>query len=169
DATIRARSTKLFASVQNSNRQQVIDTYRAAILNLSGDTTRGQKIFEANCAICHQQGTAGNVGPKLGELQDRSPDTLLVSILDPNRDVKASFVNYLLVTRDGDDLSGCIVSETPTGITMRRAGGLEDTLLRKNIKSLRSTGLSLMPEGVETGINPQQMADLLAYLQSYKD
>jgi putative membrane-bound dehydrogenase-like protein len=169
DATIRARSTKLFASVQNSNRQQVIDTYRAAILNLSGDTTRGQKIFEANCAICHQQGTAGNVGPKLGELQDRSPDTLLVSILDPNRDVKASFVNYLLVTRDGDDLSGCIVSETPTGITMRRAGGLEDTILRKNIKSLRSTGLSLMPEGVETGINPQQMADLLAYLQSYKD
>ena len=70
---------------------------------------------------------------------------------------------------DGDDLSGCIVAETPTGITMRRAGGLEDTILRKNIKSLRSTGLSLMPEGMESGINHQQMADLLAYLQSYKD
>ncbi|HEV8291107.1 MAG TPA: PVC-type heme-binding CxxCH protein [Tepidisphaeraceae bacterium] len=169
DATIRARAAKLFESVQNSNRQQLIDSYRAAILHLKGDATRGQKVFEANCAICHQQATAGNVGPKLGELQDRSPDTLLVSILDPNRDVKANFVNYLLVTRDGDDLSGCIVNETPTGITMRRAGGLEDTILRKNIKSLRSTGLSLMPDGMETGITQQQMADLLAYLQTYKD
>jgi putative heme-binding domain-containing protein len=169
DATIRARAAKLFESVQNSNRQQLFDSYRAAILNLKGDAARGQKVFEANCAICHQQATAGNVGPKLGELQDRSPDTLLVSILDPNRDVKANFVNYLLVTRDGDDLSGCIVNETPTGITMRRAGGLEDTILRKNIKSLRSTGLSLMPDGMETGITQQQMADLLAYLQTYKD
>jgi putative membrane-bound dehydrogenase-like protein len=169
DAAIRARSEKLFASAQNSNRQQVIDTYRAAILKLDRDPSRGQKVFEANCAICHQQNAAGNVGPKLGELQDRSPDTLLVSILDPNRDVKANFVNYLLVTRDGDDLSGCITAETPTGVTMRRAGGLEDTILRKNIKSLRSTGLSLMPEGIESGITPQQLADLIAYLQTYKD
>jgi len=169
DASIRARASKLFESVQNSNRHQVIDGYRSAILKLDSDVSRGQKVFEANCAICHQQGTAGNVGPKLGELQDRSPDTLLVSILDPNRDVKANYVNYLLVSRDGDDLSGCINSETPTGITMRRAGGLEDTILRKNIKSLRSTGLSLMPEGFESGINAQQMADLIAYLQNYKD
>jgi putative heme-binding domain-containing protein len=169
DATIRARAGKLFNALQNSNRQQVIDTYRAAISNLNADAMRGQKIFEANCAICHQQGAAGNVGPKLGELQDRSPDTLLVSILDPNRDVKANYVNYLLITRDGDDLSGCIVAETPTGITIRRAGGLEDTILRKNIKSLRATSLSLMPEGLETGINQQQMADLLGYLQTYKD
>jgi len=169
DSTIRNRTSKLFASAQNSNRQQVIDAYRAAILNLVADSSRGQMVFEANCAICHLQGAAGNVGPKLGELQDRSPDTLLVSILDPNRDVKANYVNYLLITRDGDDLSGCIIAETPTGITMRRAGGLEDTVLRKNIKSLRSTALSLMPEGLETGINQQQMADLLAYLQHYKD
>jgi putative heme-binding domain-containing protein len=83
--------------------------------------------------------------------------------------VKADFVNYLLVTRDGDDLSGCITAETPTGITLRRAGNLEDTILRKNIKSLRSTGLSLMPEGVESGIGHQQMADLIAYLQNYRD
>jgi putative membrane-bound dehydrogenase-like protein len=169
DKSIAARAGQLFDSMQNSNRQQVIDAYRSTVLKLNGDAARGQKVFEANCATCHQQGTAGNVGPKLGELQDRSPDTLLIAILDPNRDVKANFVNYLLVTRDGDDFSGCITSETPTGITMRRAGGLEDTILRKNIKSLRSTGLSLMPEGVESGINHQQMADLIAYLQTYKD
>ena len=32
--------------------------------------------------------------------------------------------------------------------------------------ALRGTNLSLMPEGLEAAINPQQMADLLAYLRA---
>jgi putative heme-binding domain-containing protein len=62
-----------------------------------------------------------------------------------------------------------IASETATSITLRRAGGGEDVLLRGNIKSVRSTGISLMPEGLEAGTDYQQMADLLKYLQVLKD
>jgi hypothetical protein len=39
---------------------------------------------------------------------------------------------------------------------------------RVNIASLRSTGLSAMPEGLEDKISLQAMADLLAYLNSIR-
>ena len=37
-------------------------------------------------------------------------------------------------------------------------------MLRTSLVSLRSTGLSFMPEGIETQISVPQMADLIAYL-----
>jgi putative heme-binding domain-containing protein len=83
--------------------------------------------------------------------------------------VKPTYVNYVVRTNDGQDLDGVIASETATSITLRRAGGGEDVLLRTNIQSVRSTGISLMPEGLDTGIDYQQMADLLRYLQVLKD
>jgi putative heme-binding domain-containing protein len=122
-----------------------------------------------NCAACHQQDAARkNAAPNLATLQDRSPGTLLVAILDPNRAVQPNYVAYTLATRDGQDYTGVIVGETASGVTLRRAGGEEDTILRGNIVKLASTGLSLMPEGFESGIDEQQMADLVRYLQELK-
>ena len=82
--------------------------------------------------------------------------------------MKPNYINYLLMTTDEQVLSGIIVSETATSVTLRRPGGEEDTILRKNIKALQSTALSLMPEGLEAGIDAQQMADLLRFLQTLK-
>ena len=48
---------------------------------------------------------------------------------------------------------------------LRRAEGLEETLLRSEIEELRSTGQSLMPEGLEQTISLQEMADLIAFLR----
>ena len=48
---------------------------------------------------------------------------------------------------------------------LRRAEGVEETLLRSEIDELRSTGQSLMPEGLEQNISPQEMADLIAFLR----
>ena len=41
-----------------------------------------------------------------------------------------------------------------------------DTLLRVDVEALKSSGQSLMPEGLEKDIDPQAMADLIAYLLS---
>ena len=64
-------------------------------------------------------------------------------------------------------LCGLTVSANgATGITLSRAGGASDTILRVNIESIESAELSLMPEGLEAGIDQQAMADLIAYLMS---
>ena len=127
-------------------------------------------MFKTTCFQCHGKAPGGErVGPDLSTLEDRSPPTLLIAILDPNREVKPIYVSYDLETVDGQEYLGVVASETANSVTIRRAGGLEDIVLRTRIKSLRSTGLSLMPDGLEAGINVQQMADLLQYLRDFRE
>jgi putative heme-binding domain-containing protein len=65
---------------------------------------------------------------------------------------------------DGRVSTGIIAHETATSITLKRAENVQETILRQNIDELSSTGTSLMPEGMEKKIRPQEMADLLAYV-----
>lgn len=169
DPALRDRATKLFGASQNRDRQRVIDRYRTGIAGLTGDAARGAEIFDKNCATCHRHTPRENVGPRIGGLTDRSPDNLLTSILDPNRAVKPAFISYSVTTKDGNELSGVIVNESATSVTIRRAGGEEDNVFRRNIESITSSSLSLMPEGLEAAINEQQMADLIRFLQTYQD
>jgi putative heme-binding domain-containing protein len=169
DPSIRERAARLLGGVPNPDRQQVLQRYRAGVAKLTGDSARGALVFEQTCAVCHKHAPRENVGPRLGGLTDRSPDALLTNILDPNREVKATYVGFTLVTTDDQELTGIIANETATSVTIRRPGGAEDTVLRKNIQSLTSSKLSLMPEGLEAGLTEQQMADLITFLQKYRD
>ena len=44
------------------------------------------------------------------------------------------------------------------------AGGVARTLVRKAVKGMRSSGKSLMPEGLHEGLSAEQMADLLRFI-----
>ena len=89
-----------------------------------------------------------------------------MDILDPNRAMEPNYASYLIATKDGRVLSGIIAAETANSITLHRAEGAEDTLLRIDIESIRATGQSLMPEGLERSISQADMADLVEYLKS---
>jgi len=69
-----------------------------------------------------------------------------------------------VATKDGKTISGILISETVTGLTLKRSGGVQETVLRQNIEEMTSTNRSLMPDGLEQTITPQEMADLLAFL-----
>jgi putative heme-binding domain-containing protein len=89
----------------------------------------------------------------------------LTDILDPNREVAPDFATLAVGNRRGQVFSGLLAEETATTLKLRRAEGIEDTLLRSEIEEIRSTGLSLMPEGLEQSISLQEMADLIAFLR----
>ena len=99
-------------------------------------------------------------------MKARGPEAILVNVLDPNREVNPQYLSYAVRLTDGRTLSGMITAETATGVTLRRAENLTDTVLRIDIEQLKSTGQSLMPEGLEKQIDQQAMADLLAYLKA---
>ncbi len=63
----------------------------------------------------------------------------------------------------GDVVTGMIVTETDEAATLRQAGGAERTIRRADMPSMRANGLSMMPEELEVGPDPQGMANLLAY------
>jgi putative membrane-bound dehydrogenase-like protein len=166
DNAIRTRVTKLFEGLVNPDRQKVIDSYQS-VLTTTGDTTKGQAVFTKNCATCHKLGTLGNVvGPDLASIGDKSVQGLLIAVLDPNRAVEARYVNYSAVTKAGLTITGILAQETGNSITLLGQDGKAQTILRKDLDELTSTGKSLMPEGLEKEIKPQDMADLFAFIRA---
>lgn len=166
DGPLHERLQAIVESLALGRRQDVVEAYRAA-LEIDGDAERGREVFKKNCASCHRlEGIGHEIAPNLAAMQNRGPEAIMVNVLDPNREVNPQYVNYLLVTGDGRSLTGIIAAETATSVTLRRADNETDTILRIDIDELQSTGLSLMPEGMEKQIDPQAMADLIAYLMS---
>jgi putative membrane-bound dehydrogenase-like protein len=165
DAKVRERSAAIISQLKVGRRGEVVEAYRDS-LKMEGDAGRGKELFKKICAACHQlQGVGHPTGPNLAAMKTRGPEAILLNVLDPNREVNPQYLNYTVVTNDGRTLSGMIVSETATSVTLKRADNASDTVLRIDIEQLKSTGQSLMPEGMEKQIDKQALADLMAYLK----
>ncbi len=165
DEKTRNRAATLFSDAGVVQRKDAIDKMRPA-LSMVGNTVAGKKIYEIQCATCHRFGNMGqNVGPDLSEISRKSKETLLHDILDPNAASDPEFINHIVDMNDGQVYSGIVEDETDDAIFIKMMGGAEITLAKSQIKNLQSTGLSLMPEGLEGNITVSEMADLLAFLQ----
>jgi putative membrane-bound dehydrogenase-like protein len=166
DESVRTASAPLAAKLKVGRRQDVLAAYKS-VSTLTGDPAKGKPIFQKICATCHKvEGFGHELGPNLATFKARGAEALLLNILDPNSEVNPQYLNYVCELDDGRVLSGMIASETATSVVLRRAENATDTILRGSIHELRSTGQSLMPEGMEKDIPPQAMADLIAYLLS---
>ena len=161
---LQKRSHDLFTGASNSTRAEVLKNH-ADVLTIKSDPAAGKAIFATACIVCHVAEGLGNaIGPDLAALTDRSPDSMLVAILDPNRAVEDKYVNYSITAKDGTQYLGLISEESATSISLRAADGSEQKILRKDIEGMISTGISLMPEGLEATLTKQQLADLIAYI-----
>lgn len=166
DAEIRAYAESLAAKSGVGTRQEVIDAYQPA-LKMEGNAERGKVAFQKTCVACHRMQDVGHeIGPNLATFKNRGAEAIFVNVLDPNREVNPQFVNYIVQTSDGRSLSGMIAGESAASITLRRAENATDTVLRSEIEQLRSTGQSIMPEGLEKQIDQQTLADIIAYILS---
>jgi len=164
EPALRARLEKAFAGVGLSKRTDVLTAYKGA-LDRAGDVERGRVVFRKHCTACHRrEGVGEQLGADLAGIQQRGPAFLLTNILDPNREVLPKFLAYQAQTIAGRSVTGLIQDETATGLTIRRLDGVRETIPRTDLELLRSAGLSFMPEGFETQISVEQMADLIAYL-----
>ena len=163
NAMTKERLNRIFVGPATP-RKEVILKYQA-VLSMKGDAARGKKVFETACATCHRVGDLGkDVGPNLATIRQWNPDQVLSNILDPNREVAPNFVGYTVETKDGRTLDGIIAAESAASLTLKRAEGVTETVLRRDITAISGSGLSLMPEGVETAVSVEQMADLIAFL-----
>ncbi|MCA9228313.1 MAG: c-type cytochrome, partial [Planctomycetales bacterium] len=168
DTKLRQTAARLFADAIPADRQQVLADYQIA-LSMPADTLRGRAVFQKNCATCHRIGDVGvNVAPDISDSRTKQPSQLLADILQPNRAIDNNYVNYVVVTEDGQSLSGIVAAETATSVTFRQPENKAVTLLRTDIAEMRSTGQSLMPEGLERNISLAEMADLLSFIKNWR-
>jgi len=166
-ASLRERAAKVFGTVSPDRRKVLEENASAA--ELKGEPARGLEHFRKNCASCHRFKDQGHaVGPDLAQSASKTRAELLVGILDPNQIIASGYAGYRIEMKDGRDLSGVIAAETPGGVTLRMANGVEEVIPRDRIRRLSASSVSLMPEGFEKAMKPQDLADLLAYLQDLK-
>jgi putative membrane-bound dehydrogenase-like protein len=164
DPELKRSAATILASATPADRSTILSRYQAA-LGLAGDAARGAPLFAKHCQTCHQhRGEGHRVGPDLSGIAGRPPAVLLSDILDPNREVAPDSVAITVATKSGQILSGILAEETGAGLKLRKADGVEETILRSEVAEFRSTGRSLMPEGLEQSLNLQEMADLLRFL-----
>ncbi|MCD6050124.1 MAG: putative beta-propeller-type glycoside hydrolase [Verrucomicrobia bacterium] len=164
DPALKGRAEKLFAQSNTPKRDDVIKAFEPA-LKLKGDAKQGKLIYAERCVSCHRaEGEGHALGPDIVTVKTTGREKLLVNILDPNREVPPQFLSYAIDTRDGESYSGLVVNESPSNVTLRMAFGQETTVTRSNIVKMNSNGQSLMPEGLEAGLTPQDLANLLEFI-----
>ena len=166
DEKVKALALELFGQT-NNDRAAVITSYLPALNSRKGDPEKGRLVFQkAACMTCHQLGGVGvAVGPSLNDVKIKPAEALLTDILDPNRAIEDRWVAQTLEATDGRILSGLIYGEDAAAITLRVPGGVTVTVPRPEVKALTSTGMSLMPVGLEAAISKEEIADLIAFLK----
>jgi putative heme-binding domain-containing protein len=166
DGSLRRRVLPMLAAARPADRAEVLARY-ADVATRRGDPARGAVIFKQNCQTCHAiHGVGQKVGPDLTSVASRRTDLLITDILDPSHQVSPDYISYLAVTKDGRVLNGVIAAETTESVTLRREEGQQDTILRSNIEQLRASGKSIMPDGLEQKLSPDQLTDLLQFLHN---
>jgi putative membrane-bound dehydrogenase-like protein len=162
---VRQRAEALFTDAGVVTRAEVLTRLKPA-LQLTGDPVKGRAQYQNLCAQCHTMGTEGSaVGPDLTEIHRKGPETLLSDLFDPNAAVNTEYLGYTIDNQDGDVFAGIVRLETDALVTLRQAGGQDVVIPRSRMATMSSSGLSLMPEGLEAGLSLQDVADLLSFLQ----
>jgi putative heme-binding domain-containing protein len=165
DSTISNRAFALFGAEENGDRQKAYEDCKS-VLKLSGNAEHGHELFKQICAQCHTyKGEGCAVGPDLSGLHNQPAEALLLHVIIPSYEIVPGYTSYNIETRDGRSLTGIIASETATSITLKRSLGVTDSILRSNIITVSSSGVSLMPDELERTMTRQELADLIAFLK----
>ncbi|MBN9118650.1 MAG: CotH kinase family protein [Planctomycetes bacterium] len=149
-------------------------TYETAAkrtLAATGDAKKGELLFKAqSCIACHTTADGQTPkGPHLADIGKRAkPDELVESILKPSAKLAQGYETYRFVTIDDRVFQGFVVGERADATVIRESIGVQRELKKDEIASRVMQKQSAMPEGLAANLTPEQLADLLAYLQSLK-
>ena len=113
---------KARAILEKQQAEQGVELPPLAILeNRHGDISKGKKMFDQYCAICHQVGKEGiQFGPALTEIGSKlSRKGLYEAIIYPSSGINFGFEGFNIQLQDGTSLQGIIESKTDAEVILR--------------------------------------------------
>ncbi|MEK6258143.1 MAG: PVC-type heme-binding CxxCH protein [Planctomycetota bacterium] len=148
----------------NPDRQKVLDELMP-LTQQTADAVAGKEIFKKQCAKCHtHSGEGTKIGPDLTGMAVHPKKELLTQIIDPSRSVEGNYRVYSVALADGRVMSGLLASESKTAIEIFDTEGKKHAIQRDDIDELIASAKSLMPEGFEKQVKPDEIANLLEFL-----
>jgi putative heme-binding domain-containing protein len=170
DDKIAALIKQHWGEVQGATTEQMrkeVDRLASLVNAGKGDPYPGKKLFTAKCASCHAlHAVGGIVGPDLTPFKRDDVPNLLLHIVNPNAEIREGYENSVVVTESGRTLSGIVIEKDARVVVLRTAEGQRVVLAKEEIEAMNVSGISLMPEGLLSGMNEQEVRDLFAYLRS---
>ncbi len=135
------------------------------------DFNDGMRLFHSGtCFSCHRfNGTGGGVGPDLTESASRyNLRDLLENIVEPSKVISDQYGSEQIELKDGTTLIGRPYVENgkiyvvfdPRNPDEKESASLDQ------VKSRKPSPISLMPAGLLNPLNPDEVLNLLAYIQS---
>src|ERR1051325_8825651 len=122
----------------------------------SGNTSRGRGVFSRVCQQCHTLfDTGGKVGPELTGSNRSDLDYILQNVIDPNAIIPNDYRTSTLETRDERVITGIASKQDNNAVTIVTPN---DTIVvpRTDIKSLRQSDVSMMPEGLLQSLGAEE-------------
>jgi uncharacterized protein len=169
DQSIARRAGELMkarGAMVASNRQALVDEW-TPVTEMKGNLENGIAIYKKHCAQCHKHGELGvAIGPNLTGMAVHPKHEILMNVLDPSRSVESNFRIYQVLTADGKVINGMLAGESANSIRIINTQGKDEQVLRADIEEMNASVKSLMPEGFESSISKQEMADLLTFLNN---
>ena len=166
DSKVAKRARQLFAErpLEAELRARVARYQKA--LKGKRNLERGREVFARHCLACHRLKKEGHaVGPDLGGVIKKPDEAILLEFLNPSATIEPAYQSYTVVTNAGRIFTGTMAAESATSLTLRKEKGLTDTVLRKEIESVKASAVSMMPSNLYEKISPTEIADAIAYLR----
>jgi putative heme-binding domain-containing protein len=150
---------------RNPEREQVVAQMRELVRRTPGDPRAGALVFKNLCAQCHKiYGEGQDVGPDVTSNGRASFEQLLSNVFDPSLVIGAGYQATTVITSGGRSLTGLVVEDNARRVVLKTQGGKLEAVPRSEVEEMSVSPVSLMPEGVEKQLRPQEIADLFAFL-----
>ncbi|MFK8111927.1 MAG: ThuA domain-containing protein, partial [Rubripirellula sp.] len=133
---------------------------------------RGKQVFSAGqCYKCHRMGVQGGIlGPDLSSAGGRfSPKDLLVSMIEPSKEISDQYGATQFLTDDGRIVVGRIVNMNGNNLSVMTNmldPSAPTNVKRDSVESTQPSKTSMMPDGLLDTFNQEEIADLVAYLRA---
>jgi putative membrane-bound dehydrogenase-like protein len=158
DSTVREHAERVLGRYRatGEDKLKLIAEKRRIVLSGEPDLKAGYEVAKRTCFVCHKlYGEGADVGPDLTGVGRSSLDALLHNVIDPNEVIGNGFQITEVELKDGTTVSGRIVEDSPSRLKLVASGPTEHILARSDIvmengkPRIRTSELSLMPEGLE--------------------
>lgn len=167
---VRKKASNLFPQPLQKDRKPLPALDQLA--QLKGNADHGAKLFRgvATCGNCHPVGGQGkSVGPDLTEIGSKlSREAMLTSILDPSAGISHNYEGYVVLTTDGQVITGLLISKTEDEVVIRTTDAIDRRIDTNDIESMKMSSTSIMPENLHHTIDQQGLIDIVEFMTTLR-
>jgi putative heme-binding domain-containing protein len=166
DKQVKNLSEKIWPSQENNTTAEI-----SRVTNIlktgKGNIASGRTAYLTTCGSCHKLfNEGGDAGPELTGYDRSDMHGLLTNIIDPDTYIREGYTLFHIITKDGRNMVGTLLSESGNSKTIRTFTGETTIITSDQLASLEPLKKSPMPSGLFKHMNDQQIRDLVHYLMS---